>query len=218
MALASAALGVPRAIVPSHSRRGASRIARAPSVGPTQAVAKVSSKDGSSKEESRGLTGIVSAAAVAGTTFAGADVANAASEMGDVAVDGRWGLVFALFVPALAWVIYNIGGAAAAQFNEQLGKGTKRGRGKVAALAAAAGLSALAGQANAATEVGNVAFDSRWNFVLAIFVPVLGWVAYNIGGAALNQLNDQLGREPRSRGVKAKAKKGGKGKGKKGGR
>ena len=57
----------------------------------------------------------------------------------------------------------------------------------------AAGLSLLAaGQADAATQevVGQLA-DGRTGALLAIVLPALGWVTWNIAGPGLNQL-DQM--------------------------
>ncbi|MFZ8260775.1 photosystem II protein Y, partial [Staphylococcus aureus] len=33
--------------------------------------------------------------------------------------------------------------------------------------------------------------DNRLGIIATLFLPVLGWVAFNIGGPALNQLNAQ---------------------------
>jgi photosystem II PsbY protein len=33
--------------------------------------------------------------------------------------------------------------------------------------------------------------DNRFGIIATLFLPVLGWVAFNIGGPALNQLNAQ---------------------------
>ena len=46
-------------------------------------------------------------------------------------------------------------------------------------------------QASAATEVMQLADrDARFGVVALLFLPVLGWVAFNIGGPALNQLSE----------------------------
>ena len=46
-------------------------------------------------------------------------------------------------------------------------------------------------QASAATEVMQLADrDARIGVVALLFLPVLGWVAFNIGGPALNQLSE----------------------------
>ena len=44
-------------------------------------------------------------------------------------------------------------------------------------------------QADAATELMQTALDARI-VIFGAFVPVLGWVAYNILGPGLNQLED----------------------------
>lgn len=46
-------------------------------------------------------------------------------------------------------------------------------------------------QADAASEVMQLAErDLRFGVVALLFIPVLGWVAFNIGGPALNQLSE----------------------------
>ena len=55
------------------------------------------------------------------------------------------------------------------------------------------GLGAMAAvqSADAATEVMQLADrDARIGVVALLFLPVLGWVAFNIGGPALNQLSE----------------------------
>jgi photosystem II PsbY protein len=32
--------------------------------------------------------------------------------------------------------------------------------------------------------------DNRFGIIATLFLPVVGWVAFNIGGPALNQLNN----------------------------
>lgn len=60
-------------------------------------------------------------------------------------------------------------------------------------LAAGLGLSAallLASEkAEAAQEIVELAAsDNRFTIILTLFLPVVGWVLFNIGGPALNQL------------------------------
>lgn len=45
-------------------------------------------------------------------------------------------------------------------------------------------------QADAAQEVAQLAAgDNRLGIIATLFLPVVGWVLFNIGGPALNQLN-----------------------------
>ena len=72
-------------------------------------------------------------------------------------------------------------------------QGRRPSPGALGAGLGAAGLSLLAaGQADAATQevVGQLA-DGRTGALLAIALPALGWVAWNIAGPGLNQL-DQM--------------------------
>ena len=60
-----------------------------------------------------------------------------------------------------------------------------------ASLGAAAASLLATQQASAATEVMQLADrDARFGVVALLFLPVLGWVAFNIGGPALNQLSE----------------------------
>ena len=60
------------------------------------------------------------------------------------------------------------------------------------AAAAAAATLLAAGNATAATEVATLAAgDSRLLIIGTLFLPVIGWVAFNILGPALNQLQAQ---------------------------
>ena len=62
-------------------------------------------------------------------------------------------------------------------------------QGSLNGLVAAATLFA-AGNANAATEIAQLAAgDNRFGIIVSLFVPVLGWVAFNALGPGLNQLD-----------------------------
>jgi photosystem II PsbY protein len=53
----------------------------------------------------------------------------------------------------------------------------------VAAFSALAGNLLVASQASAATEVATMASDGRFASLLILFLPVLGWVLFNILGS-----------------------------------
>jgi photosystem II PsbY protein len=62
--------------------------------------------------------------------------------------------------------------------------------GKIAALSAVASSWMFSGQAQAAVELANVAAsDNRLGTISLLFLPALGWVAFNILQPAFNQLN-----------------------------
>jgi photosystem II PsbY protein len=62
--------------------------------------------------------------------------------------------------------------------------------GKIAALSAVASSWVFSGQAQAAVELANVAAsDNRLGTLSLLFLPALGWVAFNIAQPAFNQLN-----------------------------
>jgi photosystem II PsbY protein len=61
---------------------------------------------------------------------------------------------------------------------------------KLLALPAAAGTLLAAGNAQAATELAQLAAgDGRLGTISLLFLPALGWVAFNILGPLTNQLN-----------------------------
>jgi len=101
-----------------------------------------------------------------------------------------------VFVPVLGWVAFNILGPGlnqvdnmAAEAEKKAGGGKKRGvlAGLGAGLTAAA--LALPEQADAAMQVAQTA-DARLSQLALVFVPVLGWVAFNILGPGLNQVDN----------------------------
>lgn len=124
------------------------------------------------------------------TTFLAAGNANAAQEIAELAAggDGRLGVLSLLLLPAVGWVTFNIGGPA---LNQLKGMDTKT-KAKARALAAGLGLGAalmVAQQADAAQEVAQLAAgDNRIGIIATLFIPVIGWVGFNILGPALNQL------------------------------
>ena len=59
----------------------------------------------------------------------------------------------------------------------------------MAAWSTAAATMVSVGSAQAASEVAQLAAgDSRLSIIATLALPALGWVAFNIGGPALNQL------------------------------
>ena len=48
----------------------------------------------------------------------------------------------------------------------------------------------MAGQASAAQEVAAMSGDNRLGILAVVFLPVVGWVLFNIAGPALNQVNE----------------------------
>lgn len=111
--------------------------------------------------------------------------AQAAQELATIAAgDNRTGLLLSLFLPALGWVGFNILGPAKNQLDTMAKKSFATGLG----IGAASLL--LAAQANASTEVMELAAgDNRTGIILALFLPVVGWVGFNILQPALNQLD-----------------------------
>lgn len=132
---------------------------------------------------------VAAATAVAATLFSSGN-ALAAQEFTQLAAgDNRLGAVLFLVVPALGWVLFNIGGPATRQLDGM----SKKGKGVVASLGlgAAGALALTAQQAEAADQVAQLAAsDNRLGAILFLVVPALGWVLFNIGGPASRQLDD----------------------------
>eukprot|EP01026_Neomeris_dumetosa_P081353 TRINITY_DN91262_c0_g1_i2.p2 TRINITY_DN91262_c0_g1~~TRINITY_DN91262_c0_g1_i2.p2 ORF type:complete len:264 (-),score=37.74 TRINITY_DN91262_c0_g1_i2:121-912(-) len=124
-----------------------------------------------------------------GSSFLVGQQAEAAQQLADfAATDNRLGLLFLLALPALGWVLFNIAGPALNQL------GDMQDRKKVVPVALGLGLgSSLFAyqQAEAAQVIANLAADDkRFGLILLLGLPVIGWVAFNIAGPALNQLSD----------------------------
>jgi len=120
-----------------------------------------------------------------------ADSANAASEIAQVAEnDARLLVIAGLFMPAIAWVLFNILQPALNQLNKMSEERESAKRSVVSALGLGASALMLAGSADAATEVAQLAEnDGRLGVIATLFVPALGWVGFNMLQPALNQLN-----------------------------
>ena len=128
----------------------------------------------------------LSAAALAGMP----EQADAATELMQTAgLDARI-IIFGAFVPVLGWVAYNILGPGLNQL-EDMQKAAAKKKGVAAGLGlSAAALLGMPEQADAATELMQTAGLDARIIIFGAFVPVLGWVAYNILGPGLNQLED----------------------------
>jgi photosystem II PsbY protein len=80
--------------------------------------------------------------------------------------------------------------SAAETLEERSGLGVCRSRGLAAGVGLGAALLLASQKADAAQEVAQLAAgDNRFGIIATLFLPVLGWVLFNIGGPALNQLN-----------------------------
>ena len=107
----------------------------------------------------------------------------------------------------LGWVAFNIGAPALRQIDAMQGNAPAAAKGKKrAAVAGLAGLSAstlLAAPeaAQAAQELSQLA-DARPLLLAGLFLPVLGWVAFNIGAPALRQIDAMQGGAPAKGGAK----------------
>lgn len=144
--------------------------------------------------------GIASAVGLgAGLSLMMAETANASTELSQIAdSDARLGAIALLFVPALGWVAFNILQPLFNQINrmdEMRGspapkKATKK-RGIAGAVGVMGAMSLLAAQStSASTELSQLAeSDGRLAAIATLFVPVVGWVAFNILQPAFNQLN-----------------------------
>ncbi|GMH32439.1 hypothetical protein BSKO_00273 [Bryopsis sp. KO-2023] len=136
--------------------------------------------------EPKEVAKFTAASAVAATLLSSGN-ALAAQEVAQLAAgDNRLGALLFLLVPALGWVLFNIGGPASRQLDDMSGK-----KSIIGALGlGAAGLALTADQAEAATQVAQVAgSDNRLGALLLLLGPAVGWVLFNIGGPASRQLD-----------------------------
>ena len=120
------------------------------------------------------------------TALQAANPCLAATEFAEVA-DGRLGIFFLLFGPVLGWVAFNILGPALNQLDTMDDKNTKK-RALIGGVGITAAMLAAAPSAEAAQQVAEVA-DGRLGIFFLLFGPVVGWVAFNILGPGLNQLD-----------------------------
>jgi len=106
--------------------------------------------------------------------------------------DGRPLLFAGLFLPVLGWVAFNIAAPAFRQLAGMAEKAQEPAKKKRSVAAAMTGLTAAAlmaapEQADAAQELVQLA-DGRPLLFAGLFLPVLGWVAFNIAAPAFRQL------------------------------
>ena len=141
----------------------------------------------------KGIVGGAIGSALGASLMMQPESADAAEQVvGNLAgIDGRIAIFF-VFAPVLGWVAYNILGPGLNQLEYMQKKNAKK-RGIVAGLTglSAASLMAMPEQADAAEQVvGNLAGIDGRIAIFFVFAPVLGWVAYNILGPGLKQLDD----------------------------
>jgi len=161
------------------------------------------------KATSKAKRGIAGAAVGLGAalSLAAAQQADAATELSQLAAsDNRLGTISLLFIPAIGWVGFNILQPLFNQLN-RMGELAEDAKGSVskpkkatskakrgiagAAVGLGAALSmAVAQQADAATELSQLAAsDNRLGTISLLFVPAIGWVGFNILQPLFNQLN-----------------------------
>ncbi|KAL3142853.1 hypothetical protein ABBQ38_003146 [Trebouxia sp. C0009 RCD-2024] len=132
-----------------------------------------------------GVSTAVSTLLAAGNAQAAQEVANLATK------DNRAGLLALLLTPALGWVAFNILSPALNQLKGMQNANAKRS----AAIGLGLGAALVCSQsADAAEEIAQLAAgrDNRVFIIATLFVPVVGWVGFNILGPALNQLQAQV--------------------------
>ncbi|KAI8476953.1 MAG: hypothetical protein J3K34DRAFT_203010 [Monoraphidium minutum] len=168
----------------------------------------------------RGVAGAVGLGAA--LSLAAAQSAEAATEIAQLAAgDNRLGTIALLFVPAIGWVAFNMLSPLTnqlARMTEMAGepapKAAKAGkrRGVAGAVGLGAALSLAAAQsAEAATEIAQLAAgDNRLGTIALLFVPAIGWVAFNMLSPLTNQLArmTEMAGEPAPKAAKAGKRRG----------
>ena len=104
-------------------------------------------------------------------------------------MDSRALVFLVILGPALGWVAFNILQPGLNQLNNMQEKNAKR-KGLAAGVGglSAAALMGMPEAADAATEAMQLADLDARIAIFGAFVPVLGWVGYNILGPGLKQL------------------------------
>ena len=125
--------------------------------------------------------------------------ADAATELMQTALDARI-VIFGAFVPVLGWCTTS--SAPVSTSLRTCRRLPPRRRVSPRRWPLAAALLGMPEQADAATELMQTALDARI-VIFGAFVPVLGWVAYNILGPGLNQLEDMQKAAAKKKGVAA---------------
>jgi len=160
---------------------------------------------GSGKKRAASVVGLMAASMFA------AGNADAAQELGQLAAgDSRVLVIATLFVPIVGWVLFNIGGPALNQFQDVAAKSSSstKKRGLIGATALSAGSLLAVQSADAAKEVSQLAAgDSRVLVIATLFVPIIGWVLFNIAGPAFAQFRDVSDRRDASTQSKGKGKR-----------
>ncbi|WIA23898.1 hypothetical protein OEZ85_013547 [Tetradesmus obliquus] len=171
----------------------------------------------SSGRKKRGVAGAVGLGAAL-SLFA-AQNADAATELSQLAAsDNRLGTIALLFAPVVGWVGFNIAQPALNQLARQneikeeaasASSSGRKKRGVAGAVGLGAALSLFAAQnADAATELSQLAAsDNRLSTIALLFLPVVGWVGFNILQPAFNQLKRQAEIKEEAEGSIKKASK-----------
>lgn len=153
-----------------------------------------SSRRGQEADAQQAIVVRLAAAGTAASTLLAAGNAQAATEIASLAAgrDNRATTLLLLLAPALGWVAFNILAPALNQLKGMQNANLKRSAAIGLGLSAAALLTTQ--EANAAEEIAQLAAgrDNRVLIIATLFVPVVGWVAFNILGPALNQLQAQV--------------------------
>ncbi|KAI8466756.1 MAG: hypothetical protein J3K34DRAFT_432715 [Monoraphidium minutum] len=202
-----------KAIAPARAARVASVAPRLPSVRRSVRVMAQARP----QEQIAKLLALPAAA----SAMLAAGNAQAATELMQVAAgDNRLGTIALLFVPAIGWVAFNMLSPLTNQLSRmsemagepapKAAKGGKR-RGVAGAVGLGAALSLAAAQsAEAATEIAQLAAgDNRIGTIALLFLPALGWVAFNILGPLGNQINrmSEMADEPPAKSAPSKKRR-----------
>ncbi|CAK0784971.1 hypothetical protein CVIRNUC_008176 [Coccomyxa viridis] len=152
----------------------------------------------------------VAAWSTAAATMLSSGNAQAASEVAQLAAgDNRLGIIATLALPAVGWVLFNIGGPALNQLANMDKSNKMRPKMSLAAgLGLGTALLLASGKADAAQEISQLAAsDNRIGIIATLFLPVVGWVLFNIGGPALNQLANTAEKNKATKGISKSLRK-----------
>lgn len=138
---------------------------------------------------SKGLVGAVGLGAAASSLLFATFTADAAvQEMASLAEstsDARGALLLGVLVPAVGWVLFNILQPALNQLDKM-----KASKGVIGAIGLGAAAALYTPHADASQELASLADnDSRGTLLLAVLIPAVVWVLFNILQPALNQVS-----------------------------
>lgn len=161
-----------------------------------------STASATTSHDGRGLAGLglgLATLALAQSASAADITTDVQKAVTSVSRDNRVLIIATVLLPVAGWVLFNISGPALNQINNMSNKQkniARRARGVAGAIGISAASLIAAQQADAASEVAQLAAgDNRFLIIATVLLPVAAWVLFNITGPALNQINNMQNKQ-----------------------